>query len=100
MILMAKEAAKSASTKLAAKSETSKKSDTAKKDAAKKKPSAGKKFTQFFKDLKSEIKKVVWPTKKQVKNNTIVVLIFMAVAAVFIWGIDFILSALMKLIFN
>lgn len=76
--------------------------DTAVKPAKKKekKSSFGKRFTQFFKDLKSEVKKVVWPSKKQVKNNTAVVLAFMAVAAVFVWSIDFILSALRNLIFK
>ncbi len=64
------------------------------KDAAavKAKPKKEKKasgsFSRFFKDLKSEVKKVVWPNKKQVKNNTLVVLGFMAVAAVFLWIVD------------
>lgn len=62
--------------------------------------SFGKKFIRFFKDLKGETKKVVWPSKKQIKNNTIVVLIFMAVAAVFVWSIDAILSLAMNLIFG
>ena len=46
------------------------------KDAAKaaskpekKKNSFRKRFTQFFKDLRSEIKKVVWPSQKQIKNK-------------------------------
>lgn len=77
-----------------AKNETTK---PAKKD---KKDSFGKRFTHFFKDLKSEVKKVVWPSKKQIKNNTAVVLAFMAIAAVFVWTIDFILSALVNLIFK
>lgn len=64
----------------------------------KKKNSFVKRFTQFFKDLKSEIKKVVWPSKKQIKNNTVVVLVFMAVTGVFIWLFDFIFTWLIKLI--
>ncbi len=63
-----------------------------------KKKSNGKKFTQFFKDLRSEIKKVVWPSKKQIKNNTLVVLGFMAVTAVFIWILDFVFTTLMNLV--
>lgn len=83
---MAKDAAKDAATKPAKKKE--------------KKDSFGKRFAHFFKDLKSEVKKVVWPSKKQIKNNAFVVLSFMAIAAVFVWIIDFILSALVNLIFK
>lgn len=80
---------KSAEKKTAAKTNT--------KDLKKK--SRGK-FTQFFKDLKSEVKKVVWPNKKQIKNNTVVVLCFMGAAAVFIWGIDYILTLIVNLVFG
>ena len=38
--------------------------------------------------LKGELKKVIWPTKKQVVNNTLVALVVMLVAAVCIWGFD------------
>lgn len=73
--------------------------------AAKAKPkdgkkSVGKRFVRFFKDLKSEVKKVVWPTKKQIKNNTIVVLLFMAVAGVFLWILDGILGVIVRLVFG
>lgn len=67
----------------------------AKKDKKKK---GGNKFTRFFKDLKSETKKIVWPSKKQVKNNTLAVLAFSAVAAVFVWVLDFILTNIVSLI--
>lgn len=65
----------------------------------KEKKSSGK-FSRFFKDLKSEVKKVVWPNKKQVKNHTLVVLGFMAVAAVFLWIVDGILGLIVHLVFG
>ena len=37
---------------------------------------------RFFKEVKAELKKVVWPTPKQTLNNTVVVLIFVAIACV------------------
>ena len=43
---------------------------------------------KWFRDMKAELKKVIWPTKKQVLNNTLVALAVMLVAAVFIWGFD------------
>ncbi|MCI7232581.1 MAG: preprotein translocase subunit SecE [Ruminococcus sp.] len=57
-------------------------------------------FVKYFKDLKSEFKKVVWPSWGKVVNNTGVVLAFMVVSALFIWGVDSGLSALLKLALN
>ena len=45
-------------------------------------------FGKWFREMKSELKKVVWPTPKQVRNNTIVSLVVMAIFAVIIWGFD------------
>lgn len=68
--------------------------------AVKQKKKSGKKFSQFFKDLKSEVKKIVWPSKKQVKNNTAVVLAFMAMVGVFIWVLDWIFTTIIRLVFG
>ena len=39
---------------------------------------------QFWKDTAAELKKVVWPSKEQTKNNTIVAAVFMvALDAIF-----------------
>ena len=38
--------------------------------------------------MRAELKKVVWPTKKQVLQNTVVVLISVLVIGVFIWIFD------------
>lgn len=54
-------------------------------------------IVKYFKDLKSEIKKVTWPSMKKVVNNTAVVLIGMCASGVVIWGIDSALKALLKL---
>lgn len=77
-------------------------SDTKNKKATKpekaSKPGVLKRITRYFKDLSGEVKKVVWPTKKQVKNNTLVVAVFCIIAAVFVCGLDFILSILVELL--
>lgn len=52
---------------------------------------------KYFKDLRSEFKKVVWPSKKKVINNTFVVLVGMCASGIVIWGIDSALAALLKL---
>jgi len=84
-------------------------SSTKEKKAAKSKPAKSakatkkkgpNKFLKFFKDLKSEIKKVVWPSKKTVWNNTGVVIVAMLVAGLFVWGIDSIFKVLLDLILS
>ena len=58
----------------------------------------GKRVAKWFREMKSELKKVIWPTPKQVTNNTIVALVVMAVSAVVIWGFDQIASQIVKAI--
>ena len=43
---------------------------------------------KYFRELRSELKKVVWPTPKQVLKNTLVVLACVLVVGVFIWLFD------------
>ena len=51
-------------------------------------------------DMRGEMKKVVWPSKKQVFNNTGIVLAFMLLSAVVIGGFDAIMSLLLGLFFG
>ena len=43
---------------------------------------------RFFRELKSELKKVVWPTPKQVLKNTLIVMAAVLVVGAFIWVFD------------
>ncbi len=45
-------------------------------------------ITKYFRELKSELKKVVWPTPQQVGKNTLVVGACCAVVGLFIWLFD------------
>jgi preprotein translocase subunit SecE len=45
---------------------------------------------RYFRELRSELKKVVWPTPQQVLKNTLVVGACVLVIGVFIWLFDFI----------
>ena len=47
-------------------------------------------IARYFRELKSELKKVVWPTPKQVLKNTLIVLACVLVVGVFIWLFDFV----------
>ena len=48
----------------------------------------GKRISKWFREMRAELKKVVWPTKKQVLQNTIVVLISVLVVGACIWIFD------------
>ena len=48
----------------------------------------GKKIAKWFREMKSELKKVSWPSGKQLLNNTIVALIVMLMVAVVVWLLD------------
>jgi len=43
----------------------------------------------YFRDLKSELKKVTWPTAKQVRNNTSIVIIAIIFVGVLVALLDF-----------
>ena len=58
----------------------------------------GARVSKFFRDTKSELKKVVWPSKADVKTNTIVVLITVAIAAVVKILLDAIFGGILGLI--
>ncbi len=45
--------------------------------------------TSFMKSFKAELKKVVWPTPKQLLNNTIAVLAIVIITAAIVFVLDF-----------
>ncbi len=53
---------------------------------------------QFLRQVKQEVKKVSWPTKKDVTHTATIVIILVAIAATFFFFIDQIIGWLMKLI--
>lgn len=61
------------------------------KDVKKKVPATPKKkgsIKDYFKGVKLEMKKVVWPTKKELGSYTVVVFVTCAVFAAAFWAID------------
>jgi preprotein translocase subunit SecE len=55
----------------------------------------GRDFLGFAKEAVRETKKVVWPTRKEATQITMVVFGFVLVMAIFLWGTDKILEFLM-----
>jgi preprotein translocase subunit SecE len=55
---------------------------------------------QFFSEVKSELKKVAWPTRKEVVNSTIVVLIAVVFMTALIFGFDYASSKFVLFLFD
>ena len=55
---------------------------------AKKESKNNKENKHFFKDFKSELKKVIWPTPKQLVNNTTVVVALVLITALIVFVLD------------
>lgn len=52
----------------------------------------------YFKGVRSEMKKVNWPTRKELQNYTIVVLATTFALTFVIWGLDLIFRGLLTVI--
>ena len=48
---------------------------------------------RYFRELRSELKKVVWPTPKQVLKNTLIVVVCVLVVGVLLWLFDTVANA-------
>jgi preprotein translocase subunit SecE len=53
---------------------------------------------QFLKEVKEELDRVTWPSKEEVVEATIAVIIFCAVIALYFWVLDTIFTAALELI--
>lgn len=50
----------------------------------------------FFKDFKAELKKVIWPTPKQLVNNTVAVITIVLITALIVFILDFTFESINK----
>ena len=71
------------------------KADKVKKDKQSK-PGIFARASKWLHELKVELKKVQWPTKKQTINNTAIVIACVIVVGLFIWLFDFIAGGAIK----
>lgn len=76
----------------------------AKKTDKEKKPNifvrAGRRIKKFFRDKKSEIKKIAWPTPKATFKNMGIVLLAIVIIGAFIFALDSGLYALLGLVMH
>lgn len=59
-----------------------------------------KRIADFFQDVMLELKKVVFPTKKEVIGSTWVVIVSVLIAAVFLGIVDMSLGRIMTAVFK
>lgn len=52
----------------------------------------------FLREVKTEMKKVTWPTKRELIGYTVTVILSSLFAAFLIWAIDAVLSVLFRLV--
>jgi preprotein translocase subunit SecE len=62
------------------------------------KPGLISRISRFFKEVRSELRKVAWPNRKELTSYTILVLVTVAVVAVYIGVIDFVVRVALGLI--
>ena len=61
-------------------------------------PAKKRGIMKFFRETKAEMKKVTWPTKRELIGYTVTVILSSLFAAFLIWAIDAILSVLFRLV--
>jgi len=54
------------------------------------------KVSEFLSNVKSELNKTTWPTKKDTYGSTVVVIVLVIAVAIFLWLVDSGLSRLIK----
>ncbi len=55
-------------------------------------------LARFWRETIAELKKVVWPTRDQAVNLTIIVIVTVVAMSAFLGGVDFILTQIVRLI--
>ena len=49
---------------------------------------AGKKAWGFLQDARTEVRKVVWPTRKETSQTTLLIMISVVIVGIMLWGLD------------
>ena len=64
------------------------------------KPGFFKRAGKWFREMKSELKKVIWPTGEVLAKNTAISVGVMIVSAVVLWGFDELAQMLVRALFT
>jgi preprotein translocase subunit SecE len=58
------------------------------------------KIIQFLKEVKNEMSKVVWPSRRETVKMTVIVVVFSVVVALFLGAVDYGLTQVLKIILS
>lgn len=58
------------------------------------------KVSEFLGNVKAELQKVTWPTKKETYGSTVVVIVLVLMVGIYLWVVDSALSALIRTLLN
>lgn len=58
------------------------------------------KATEFLANVKGELRKVTWPTRKDTYASTLVVIFLVLAVAIFLWVVDSALSAVIRFLLS
>ena len=58
------------------------------------------KVGEFLQQVKAELQKVTWPTRKETYGSTMVVIVLVLMVAVFLWVVDTALSTMIQTLLN
>ena len=64
------------------------------------KPGFFKRVGKWFREMKSELKKVIWPTPEVLAKNTAISVGVMIVSAIVLWGFDELAQMLVRALFT
>jgi len=56
------------------------------------------KIIAFLTDTMKEMKKVTWPTSDELRESTVIVLVVCGVISAFVFGVDWVVSNVLKVI--
>jgi len=57
-------------------------------------------LSTFLVEVKAELQKTTWPTRKEVRNTTVVVVVFVLVCAAYLYVVDVVLQTSMERLFR
>jgi preprotein translocase subunit SecE len=54
---------------------------------------------RFYSEVRAELGRVTWPTRREVYATTVVVILTSMLFGMYLWGVDLLLSAIMRQLF-
>lgn len=58
----------------------------------------GKRFSTLVLEARAEVRKVVWPTRQELMQTTMIVVVFVLFMALVLWGLDSLVGWLVSLV--